>query len=107
MELAVLRGLPLGVWIVILPGPFDCVAHGFHDCYALDGLYIEGVFRDSSLVPLNGWAFIGSHGWPVEWMTVVICGSATWRSKVWLRRVRRRSPIRTLEWTLGTFVLRA
>ena len=48
MELAVLHDIPLGIWIVVLLRPFDCVAHGFHDCYALDGLYINGVFKDPS-----------------------------------------------------------
>ena len=52
MELAVFGNIPLGVWIVILPWPFDCIAHGFHDGYAFDGLYFEGVFQDPSLVPL-------------------------------------------------------
>ena len=66
MELAVLRNIPLGIWIIILSGPFDCVAHSFHDGYALDGLDIEGVFRNPISVPLNRWAFIGSYGWPVE-----------------------------------------
>ena len=37
MELAVLGYIPLGIWIVILLGPFDRVAHSFHDGYALDG----------------------------------------------------------------------
>ena len=37
MELAVFGGIPLGVWIVILLWPFDHIAHGFHDGYALDG----------------------------------------------------------------------
>ena len=77
MELAVLRAIPLGIWIVILLGLFDCVAHIFHDCYVLDGLYIEGVFGDPSSVPLNRWAFIGLHGWLVEQTMIVVCGSVT------------------------------
>ena len=48
VELAIFGGIPFGVWIVILPRPFDYVAHGFHDGYALDGLYIEGILRDPS-----------------------------------------------------------
>ena len=86
MELAVLHGISLGIWIVILPGLFDYVARSFHDCYTLDGLYIKGVFEDLSLVSLNRWAFIGSHGWLVERTTIVICGSTMWRSRAWLRR---------------------
>ena len=77
MELIVLRGIPLGIRIVILSGPFDCVAYSFHNWYALDGLYIEGVFGDLSSVPLNRWAFIGLHGWLVEQTMIVVCGSAT------------------------------
>ena len=52
MKLTVLGDISLGIWIVILPWPFDCVANGFHDGYTLDGLYIEGVFGYLSSVPL-------------------------------------------------------
>jgi len=52
MKLTVLGDILLGIWIVILLWPFDYVAHDFHDGYALDGLYIEGVFGDPSLVSL-------------------------------------------------------
>ena len=52
MELTVLSDIPLGIWIVILPGPFDRVAHSFHDGFALDGLYIEGVLGNPSSISL-------------------------------------------------------
>ena len=48
MKLIVLGDIPLGIKIVIVPWPFDYVAHSFHDGYALDGLYIEGVLGDLS-----------------------------------------------------------
>ena len=109
MKLVVLGDIPLGIWIVILLWPFDCVSYTFHDGYALDGLYIEGVFEDSTLVLLNIWVFIGSYGWVVERIMILVGGPAT-RSKVWLRRTRcrarRRSLVKSLEWMLGTSVLR-
>ena len=40
MELAVLGDIPLGIWVVVLPGPFNCVAHCLHDSHTFDGLYI-------------------------------------------------------------------
>ncbi len=46
MELTVLGDIPLGVWIVSLSWPLDCIAHVFHDCYTLDGFDIEVVFGD-------------------------------------------------------------
>ena len=52
IKLVVFGDIPLGIMMVILSWPFDCVAHSFHDGYALDGLYIEGVFGDPSSVPL-------------------------------------------------------
>ena len=52
MEFAVLGHILLGVWVVNLPWPLDCIAHGFHDGYTLDGLDIEGVFEDPSSVPM-------------------------------------------------------
>ena len=52
MEFTVLGDIPLGVWIVNLPWPLDCIAHCFHDGYALNGLDIEGVLRDPSSVPM-------------------------------------------------------
>ena len=73
MELGVLHDIPLGIWIVSLLGPSDCVAHGFHDCYTLDGLYIKVVFNDSSPVSLVRWTVIGSHRWPVKQTMVVMC----------------------------------
>ena len=110
LKLTVLGDILLGVWIVILLRSSDCVAHGLHDCYTFDGLYIEGVFRDPSSVALSKWVLIGPYVWRVEWTTIAVCRSMTWRSKVWLQRVwcrvRRKSPVWTLEWMLGTFVLR-
>ena len=52
MELAVLGDIPLGVWIVNLSWPPDCIAHVFHGGYTLDGFDIEGVFEDPSSVPM-------------------------------------------------------
>ena len=78
MKFAVLGNISLGVWIFVLSGPLDCVAHGFHDGYAYDGLYIEGIFGNSSSVPLNGCTLVSLCGWPVKWTTIVICKPATW-----------------------------
>ena len=75
-ELAVLVDIPLGIWVVVLPGPFDCVSHCLHDCYTLDGLYIEVVLRNPSSVSLGEWVFIGPHGWLIERMTIVMSRSA-------------------------------
>ena len=52
MELAVLGDILLGVWIVNLSWLLDYIAHVFHDSYTLDGFDIEGVFGDSSSVPM-------------------------------------------------------
>ena len=52
IELTVLGDIPLGVWIVNLLWPFDCIAHVFHDGYTLDGFDIEGVFGDPSSFPM-------------------------------------------------------
>ena len=51
MELVLLGDIPLGVWIVRLPSPLDCVAHVLHDGYALNGFDIECILRDSSWSP--------------------------------------------------------
>ena len=52
MELAVLGDIPLGVWIVSLPLPLDCIAHVLHDGYTLNGFDIEGVLGDPSSIPV-------------------------------------------------------
>ena len=52
MKLAVLGDIPLGVWIIHLPWPLDCVAHVLHDGYTLNGFNIEGVLGDPSSVPV-------------------------------------------------------
>ena len=52
MELAVLGDIPLGVWIVRLPRPLNCVAHVLHDGYTLNGFNIEGVLGDPSSDPV-------------------------------------------------------
>ena len=45
MKLAILDNIPLGIWIVVLPGPSNCVGHILHDSHTLDGLYIEVILR--------------------------------------------------------------
>ena len=50
MKLAILGDIPLGVWIISLPWPLDCIAHVLHDGYTLNGFDIEGVLGDSSLI---------------------------------------------------------
>ena len=52
MKLAVLGDIPLGIWIVCLSWPFDCVAHVLHDGYTLNGFDIEDVLGDPSSVPV-------------------------------------------------------
>ena len=52
LKLAVLGDIPLGVRIIHLPWPLDCVAHVLHDGYTLNDFDIEGVFGDSSSVPV-------------------------------------------------------
>ena len=52
MKLTVLSDIPLGVWIIRLPWPLDCVAHVLYDGYTLNGFDIEGVLGDPSSVPL-------------------------------------------------------
>ena len=52
VKLAVLGDIPLGVWIVDLSWPLDCIAHVFHDGHTLDWFDIEGVLRDPSSVPM-------------------------------------------------------
>ena len=58
MELAIFGDVPLGVRIVYLPWPLDCVAHAFHDGHALNGFDIEGVLRDPGSVPVVCWAVV-------------------------------------------------
>ena len=41
MEFAVLGDIPLGVWIISFPWPFDCIAYVLHDGYTLNGFNIE------------------------------------------------------------------
>ena len=52
MELVVLGDIPLGVWIISLLWPLDCIAHVFHHGYTLNGFDIEGVLRDPISVPV-------------------------------------------------------
>ena len=66
MELALFGDSPLGIWVVVLSGSSDCVAHGLHDCHAFDGLYIEVILRDPSSVSLGECTLVGPHGWHVE-----------------------------------------
>ena len=82
MELAVYGDIPLGVWIVTLPWPFNCISHGFHDGYTFDGLDIEGVFGDPSSVPMVWWVVIGFIRWPLKWATAVVCEPTTWIGRV-------------------------
>ena len=50
LKLAVLGDIPLGVWIISLLWPFDCIAHVLHDGYTLNAFDIEGVLGDPSSV---------------------------------------------------------
>ena len=52
VKLAIIGDIPLGVWIIRLPWPIDCVDHVLHDGYALNGFDIECVLRDSSSIPM-------------------------------------------------------
>ena len=100
MKLALLGDILLGIWIVILLWPFDCVAHSFHDGYALDGLYIECVFGDLSSVSLVRWAVIGLYRWLLKWMTSVVCESAMCRGRIGLSRARCRARSGLPVWSL-------
>ena len=86
MELVVLGDIQLGIWVAILLWPSNCVSHCLHDCYTLDELYIEVVFGNLGLVSLGNWAFIRPHGWPVEWMEIVVSKSMMCRDGVGLSR---------------------
>ena len=52
MKLAVLGNIPLGVWVIRLMWPLDCVTHVLHDGYTLNGFDIKGVLGDPSSVPV-------------------------------------------------------
>ena len=52
MELTVLGDIPLGVRIVSLLWPLECIAHVLHDGYTLNGFDIEGILGDPSSVPV-------------------------------------------------------
>ena len=84
MGLTVLGSIPLRIWVFVLPGTSDCVTHGFHDGYAFDGLYIEGVLQNLSLVALVRWAVIGLSRWSLKWTTAVVYEYATWIGRVGL-----------------------
>ena len=63
MKLAILGDILLAIWVIVLSGSSDYVTHCLHDCYTLNGLYIEVVLRNRSSVSLGGWAFIRlKHG---------------------------------------------
>ena len=66
MELIVLGDIPLGIRVVVLSEPSDGVAYGLHNCYPLDRLYVEIIFRNLSSVSMGGRALIGLHGWPIK-----------------------------------------
>ena len=50
MELTILGSIPLGIWVVVLPGPSDCVAHVLHDSHALYELNVKIVLRNPSAI---------------------------------------------------------
>ena len=54
MKLTVLDSIPLWIWVVVLPKQSDYVTHVLHDSYALDGLYVEIIFKDLSAISLRG-----------------------------------------------------
>ena len=66
MKLTIFGDIPLGVWVVRLPWPLDCVAHILHDGYAFNGFDIECVLGDLSSVPVVCWTIIGLVGWTLE-----------------------------------------
>ena len=49
---SILGDILLGVWIVCLLWPLDCISHVLHDGYTLKGFNIEGVLGDPSSVPV-------------------------------------------------------
>ena len=53
MTLVVLGSILFGIWIVVLPGPSDCVTHVLHNTHTLDELNIEIIFRNLSGVSLG------------------------------------------------------
>ena len=52
MKLTLFGDISLGVWIICLPWPLNCVAQVLHDGYTLNGFNIEGVLGDPSSVPM-------------------------------------------------------
>ena len=52
IELAILSDISLGVRIVSLPWPLDCIAHVLHDSYTLNWFDIEGILGDPSSVSM-------------------------------------------------------
>ena len=50
MEFSILSSIPLRVWVVGLPGPYDRIAYILHDSHALNELDVEVVFRDTDAV---------------------------------------------------------
>ena len=65
MELAVLGDIPLGVWIIHLLWPFDCVAHVLHNGYTLNGFDIEGVLGPRGVMDDHwiGWMAFRVDDW--------------------------------------------
>ena len=65
MKLSVLGDIPLGVGIIRLPWPLDCVTHVLHDGYTLNGFDVESVLGDPSSVPMVRWTVIRLISWPL------------------------------------------
>ena len=52
LEFITLGRIPLRVWVVGLPKPSECVAYILHDSNILNGLNVEVVLGDTSVVSL-------------------------------------------------------
>ena len=52
MKLTIFGSILLGIWVVVLPRPSDCVTHVLHDSHALNGLNVEIVLGNASAVSL-------------------------------------------------------
>ena len=54
MKLVILGNIPLGIWIVVLSGPSDCVTHVLYNSHVLNEIDVEVVFKHARVISLCG-----------------------------------------------------